>query len=154
MQLELDVRKFIRADVEDTQEYRTEREQILSEPWRLSLAPVLDDSYDLPEVVSALIENLRQFGRPGLCTEYMARPLGSTFEGVLPIFKQQDVGAYNWGLVLGKTQTHSWLSSARRRTRGCGHSHWGRHRAMTPAMLLLLMARAMPLSAAGPTAAF
>ncbi len=68
-------------------------------------------SYDPPEVVSALIESLRQVGRPILCTEYMARPLGSTFEGLLPIFKQQNVGAYNWGLVVGKTQTnYHWLS--------------------------------------------
>jgi hypothetical protein len=35
----------------------------------------------------------------------MARPLGSTFAAILPILKQERVGAYNWGFVSGKTQT-------------------------------------------------
>jgi hypothetical protein len=35
----------------------------------------------------------------------MARPLGSTFAAILPLLKQESVGAYNWGFVSGKTQT-------------------------------------------------
>jgi hypothetical protein len=35
----------------------------------------------------------------------MARTQGSRFEGSLPIFKEEKVGCYNWGLVSGKTQT-------------------------------------------------
>jgi hypothetical protein len=45
-------------------------------------------------------------GRPILCTEYMARGAGSTFDGSLPIAKQYRVAAINWGLVAGKTQTY------------------------------------------------
>jgi hypothetical protein len=41
-----------------------------------------------------------------ICTEYMARPVGSTFEGILPIAKRYKVGAINWGFVVGKTQTN------------------------------------------------
>ena len=44
--------------------------------------------------------------RPLLCTEYMARGSGSTFQEVLPYFKEHRIGAYNWGFVQGKTQTH------------------------------------------------
>jgi len=44
-------------------------------------------------------------GRPLLLTEYMARSVGSTFKSVLPILKQHGVGAINWGLVRGKTNT-------------------------------------------------
>ena len=51
------------------------------------------------------IESLRRFKRPVICTEYMARPLGSTFATILPLLKQERVGAYNWGFVSGKTQT-------------------------------------------------
>jgi hypothetical protein len=51
------------------------------------------------------VEALRQFNRPLLCTEYMARPAGSTFETILPYFKEQKIGAYNWGFVDGKSQT-------------------------------------------------
>ncbi|MGI8950937.1 MAG: cellulase family glycosylhydrolase [Chitinophagaceae bacterium] len=52
------------------------------------------------------IQTLQQFNRPILCTEYMARQFGSTFYDVLPVLKKYNVGAYNWGLVAGKTQTH------------------------------------------------
>jgi len=52
------------------------------------------------------IKHLQRFGRPLLCTEYMARPFGNTFQEILPLFKEYNVGAYNWGLVAGKTQTH------------------------------------------------
>lgn len=41
-----------------------------------------------------------------VCTEYMARPRKSTFAGILPIAKANRVGAINWGLVAGKTQTY------------------------------------------------
>lgn len=52
------------------------------------------------------IRTLQRFGRPMLCTEYMARPFKSTFQDILPLLKKYNVGAYNWGLVAGKTQTH------------------------------------------------
>jgi len=68
-------------------------------------------SYEPPSVVQKLIAFLREYGRPILCTEYMARPEDSTFEGVMPIFKEEKIGAYNWGFVVGKTQTnYHWLS--------------------------------------------
>jgi hypothetical protein len=51
------------------------------------------------------VTNLRRYNRPILCTEYMARPQGSTFEPILGYLKEQKAGAYNWGFVDGKTQT-------------------------------------------------
>jgi len=52
------------------------------------------------------IGGLRRENRPILCTEYMARTLGSLFETHLPVFAKEQIGCYNWGLVAGKTQTH------------------------------------------------
>lgn len=52
------------------------------------------------------VEQLRRYGRPILCTEYMARPNGSRFDPILAYFKQEKVAAYNWGFVAGKTQTN------------------------------------------------
>jgi len=46
------------------------------------------------------------YKRPIICTEYMARGAGSTFDNSLPIAKQYHVGAINWGFVAGKTQTY------------------------------------------------
>lgn len=55
------------------------------------------------------LEEMRAHGRPVLCTEYMARTRGSTFESHLPLFAEHKVGAYNWGLVDGLTQTkYAW----------------------------------------------
>jgi len=59
---------------------------------------------NLPEMQKR-VESLRRFGRPIICTEYMARPVGCTFEAILPYLKQENIGAYNWGFVAGRTQT-------------------------------------------------
>jgi hypothetical protein len=62
--------------------------------------------YAEPDTFESRIAELAPQGRPIVCTEYMARPMGSTVEGVLPIAKRHNVGAINWGLVAGKTQTY------------------------------------------------
>lgn len=62
-------------------------------------------NYDKSDDVKQCIANLRRYHRPIVCTEYMARPAASTFDPILGIFKQEDVGACNWGFVSGKTQT-------------------------------------------------
>ena len=49
---------------------------------------------------------LRQYNRPLLCTEWLHRPNGNTFESHLPFFRRENIGAYHWGLVQGRTQTH------------------------------------------------
>lgn len=57
------------------------------------------------------VGSIKPFGRPLLCTEYMARTADSTFQEHLPYFKENKIGAYNWGLVAGKTQTqYPWES--------------------------------------------
>lgn len=63
-------------------------------------------NYSWPEDFEARVLQLRQFHRPILCTEYMARSIGSTFDTILPIAKKYRVGAINWGLVAGKSQTY------------------------------------------------
>jgi hypothetical protein len=51
------------------------------------------------------IDSLQRMGRPVICTEYMARSNNSKFETHLPILKRYNVGAINWGLVSGKSNT-------------------------------------------------
>ena len=58
------------------------------------------------EQLEECIEELVPLGRPIICTEYMARGHGTTFEFSLPIFKKHNIGCINWGLVAGKSQTH------------------------------------------------
>lgn len=63
--------------------------------------------YDGPSLAK-VIQRVRDVaaGRPIMCTEYMAREQGSTFQHCMPIFKEYRVGCINWGLVQGKSQTH------------------------------------------------
>ena len=63
-------------------------------------------NYSWPESFQQEVAWLRRFHRPVICTEYMARSVGSTFDGILPVAKQEHVGAINWGFVAGKTQTY------------------------------------------------
>lgn len=57
------------------------------------------------------VDNLRRYDRPILCTEYMARVFGSTFDPILGYMNAEGVSGYNWGLVSGKTQTiYSWTT--------------------------------------------
>jgi len=56
--------------------------------------------------VKAQITNLSTNGRPVLCTEWMARTLGSRFETHLPYFKTEKIACWNWGFVAGRTQTY------------------------------------------------
>ncbi|MBI4602359.1 MAG: TIM barrel protein [Planctomycetes bacterium] len=50
-------------------------------------------------------------GRPVVCTEWMARHLGSRFGAELPLFRAEGVGCLSWGLVNGRTQCQfSWGS--------------------------------------------
>ena len=53
-----------------------------------------------------ILRNKNLNGRPAVCTEYMARETGTTFQHSLPLFKKHGVGCFNWGLVAGKSQTH------------------------------------------------
>ncbi len=63
-------------------------------------------NYDWPEVFEARVQSLMPLHRPIICTEYMARGNGSTFDTILPIAKRYNVAAINWGFVAGKTQTY------------------------------------------------
>lgn len=63
-------------------------------------------NYDPAAKFEQEVKWLQTFGRPIVCTEYMARPRGSTFETILPVAKKSKVGAINWGFVAGKSQTY------------------------------------------------
>ena len=54
--------------------------------------------------LATIINGLQQYQRPLICTEWLARSEGSTVDN-LQVFSDQKVGAINWGLVDGKTQT-------------------------------------------------
>jgi len=61
--------------------------------------------YENLEATKKSVESLKRYNRPILCTEFMARPLGSRFETHLPYFHEHKIGAYCWGFVAGKSQT-------------------------------------------------
>jgi len=66
-------------------------------------------NYMDPDTHQEWIDSLQTYGRPMICTEYMARTRNSTFQNTLPILKANNIGAINWGLVAGKTNTkYAW----------------------------------------------
>lgn len=66
-------------------------------------------NYDGPEKHLAAIDSLKKYRRPLVCTEYMARRNNSLFTNIMPLLKEKHVGAINWGLVSGKSNTkYAW----------------------------------------------
>ena len=66
-------------------------------------------NYESPEKHQAAIDTLKRYGRPMVCTEYMARRNNSLFTNIMPMLKAQNIGAINWGLVAGKSNTkYAW----------------------------------------------
>lgn len=51
------------------------------------------------------IDSLKRYGRPLLCSEYMARRNNSLFSTIMPLLKNNHIAAINWGLVAGKSNT-------------------------------------------------
>ena len=55
------------------------------------------------------IDTLRRYGKPLICSEYMARKHRSRFDNIMPLLKNENIAAINWGLVAGKTNTmYAW----------------------------------------------
>ena len=75
--------------------------------WELDNSDVITyHYYGSPSGNSDFVNSrLKPYGRPIICSEYMARPIGSTFQNQLAYFYNENIGAINWGLVDGKTQT-------------------------------------------------
>lgn len=53
-----------------------------------------------------IIKYLKQFGRPLINTEWLARCSGNTVFENFPLFYLENIGCYNWGFVAGKYQTY------------------------------------------------
>ncbi|MDR1582793.1 MAG: hypothetical protein LBS55_05965, partial [Prevotellaceae bacterium] len=63
-------------------------------------------AYDRKDGTEKKINWAHESGRPAICTEWLLRAQGNTPEVFLPLFYENKVGAYNWGLVEGRTQTY------------------------------------------------
>lgn len=74
-------------------------------------------SYARRKRLERSIELLSRYRRPLLCTEWLARPMGSTID-LIEVFERHTVDAWSWGLVDGRTQTKfpwtSWLRPSQR----------------------------------------
>lgn len=77
----------------------------------LELSDVISfHSYDALDGLENWITHMAAPGRGVICTEWLARSANSTVD-LLEVMATHRVGAYNWGLVDGKTQTkYPWSS--------------------------------------------
>lgn len=62
--------------------------------------------YNELSITHSRVEQLKTYGYPLVCTEWMRRGYGSHFDMQLPYFQKQNIGCLSWGLVNGRTQTH------------------------------------------------
>ena len=62
--------------------------------------------YDPVPEIEAKLKICAAYGRPVLCTEWLVRRDGNSFERLLPLFRDRKIGCWNWGLVAGRTQTY------------------------------------------------
>ena len=91
----------------DESTWNTPAQWTATEKIQLSESDIISfHNYGWPESFAARIQSLQPLHRPILCTEYMARGNGSTFDESLPVAAKYNVGAINWGFVEGKEQTH------------------------------------------------
>lgn len=87
--------------------YKEFKELTKVEKIQLDLSDIITfHSYDDAESFNRAVVFLTKYGRPMICTEYLARSRNSTFETILPIGKKEKIGMINWGFVVGKTQTN------------------------------------------------
>ncbi len=64
-------------------------------------------AYEKPCEIENKIQVLKlNYKRPVICTEWLRRQNGGTFENLLPLFSNEEIGWYQWGLVAGDTQTY------------------------------------------------
>lgn len=61
--------------------------------------------YEAPEWHKRVLQMLKTHDRPMICTEYMARTKNSRFSNIMPMLKEEKIGAINWGFVAGKSNT-------------------------------------------------
>ena len=93
---------------------------VTSGVWNLSLSNLNKFQVEHSDIITyhnynnekdhqAAIDSLKKLNRPMVCTEYMARRNNSLFSNIMPILKAQKIGAINWGLVDGKSNTkYAW----------------------------------------------
>ena len=66
-------------------------------------------NYEEPQWHRRTAELFKASGRPMICTEYMARTRNSRFSNIMPMLKEKNIGAINWGFVAGKSNTiYAW----------------------------------------------
>lgn len=64
-----------------------------------------------PEKVREFLNKMKVYGKPIMYTEWMHRPNGSTIKNLLSLFREENVGSWQWGLIVGRTQTNlSWAT--------------------------------------------
>ena len=94
---------------------------LTASPWRtgvydstyyamIELSDVLSfHSYnDLETTLSKWVEPIEKYDKPMFVTEWLCRERGNTFESHLPLWAEKKISCWQWGLVVGKTQTNLW----------------------------------------------
>lgn len=82
-------------DIPEVEKYALEQSDIISY-----------HNYGTYDINIRIIKKLKRYGRPVLCTEWLARCLDNNIQEMFPLFYLEKIGCYNWGFVAGKYQTY------------------------------------------------
>ncbi len=82
-------------DITEVEKYALEQSDIISY-----------HNYGTYDINIRIIKKLKRYGRPVLCTEWLARCLDNNIQEMFPLFYLEKIGCYNWGFVAGKYQTY------------------------------------------------
>lgn len=62
-------------------------------------------AYCSPSRMQRVIERVRRYHRPLICSEWMGRQADSRIQQQLPLLRREAIGSYIWGFVRGRSQT-------------------------------------------------
>lgn len=63
-------------------------------------------AYGNTATVRSYADDLERTRRPLVCTEWMARGIGSRIGDQIALYRDRKIGCFQWGLVRGRSQTH------------------------------------------------
>jgi hypothetical protein len=86
--------------------WQSDKTFMLMNQWTLSHSDIIGyESFNAPAIVRKEIADLEKERRPIICEQFMARNEGNTIAAVLPFLRHENIGAFSYGFVAGKTMT-------------------------------------------------
>jgi hypothetical protein len=82
--------------------------------WMLEQSDIVTfQSFESADQVGAQLTLMKRYDRPVICSDWLMRQSGNTFDKILPLYAANKVGWFSQGLVNGKSQ--KWIQDEEHR---------------------------------------